>query len=286
MAAIIQVMTEDLRNKDVLRSKAFEALAALPRDQRRELIVEQFTSEFGPTLSPGFQEELKSLTGAAMLPEQATVEKADQNETPEQKADRLLKSIIRAEFDSFQEYGYISTRSNKGFNCIKQNFRVSDLDREYDIIKYSPNFSKFSKTRSVLIGLTIAQLIDPALVGSDRLKSVGDLLCVIDVINGKTIVQGGGQIHPDQSERQGGNPSSFKLVFDTKDAADEYINWLQTSPNIALNTVLKTAIGDYDEQGNFRQTLLPSNPGPDRRSFHDPFLTPIAKVLVKDFRQM
>ncbi len=79
------------------------------------------------------------------------------------------------------------------------------------------------------------------------------------------------------------NMSSFKLVFDTSDAANEYTNWLQTSPNDALGTVLRRAIGSYDENGNFKQTLLPSTATP-KGKFNDPFGWAIKKVVVKDLR--
>ncbi|MBI2196733.1 hypothetical protein HYU45_03965 [Candidatus Daviesbacteria bacterium] len=212
-----------------------------------------------------------------------------ENEALEEKAERLLRSVTRAEFASFQEYSLVSNRSGKGFVSMRPQPYVG---REYPHNSYPENYqdsdlinSEFGK-RSWYIPISIARLIDPALV-TERMGQPdtewGELYCVVGRREGRVIIQGGGKMHPDFAHRP--NYSSFKLVFDSEDAANEYISWLVKDPKEAYGPVLRRAIGNYDEQGNFRQALIPPkefNMGKER--FSDPFSVVPNKVLVKDLR--
>lgn len=136
------------------------------------------------------------------------------------------------------------------------------------------------RARSGLIPIAIARLIDQNLVTDGlekRLRNERELYCVVGKRkSGEVIMQGGGLLHSDRSGRI--NSSSFKLVFNSEDDANEYINWLVTDPKDAYGPVLRRAIGRYDEQGKYQQPLIP----PEK--FHDPFLTNPAQVIIKDYR--
>lgn len=103
-----------------LQSKVEGALDGSDPKLRRTVIKELFAQEFGDHLSPQFQQELQ---GLAVL-DNTSVNLAPKNETVEQKADRLLKSVVRAEFDSFQEYSFVSTLSERGiWSCTEAGHR-------------------------------------------------------------------------------------------------------------------------------------------------------------------
>ncbi len=172
---------------ETLRSKVTDTLTSVDSQQRRRLIRELFSQEFRNQLSPQLQQELEALAAFDNIP--AT-------ETPEQKAERLLTRVSQAEFDSFQEYSYVSTRSIKGFVSTKSD--DYDLHRENDIVTYSPQDSIF-KNRSVLIPRSVARIIDPKLVTQydfeGGLSNRNALYCLVGKKNGKIIVQGGGQLN-------------------------------------------------------------------------------------------
>lgn len=212
-----------------------------------------------------------------------------ETEAPEEKAERLLRNVIRAEFASHQEYSFVSNRSGEGFASIRAQDYTGPL---YPHDSYPENYkdsdlmySEFEK-RSWYIPDSIARIIDPNLLTSglgERLKNRNELYCLVGKKNGDIIIQGGGVLHPDFAHRP--NYSSFKLVFDSEDAANEYINWLQADPKVAYGSVLRRATGSYDEQGNFRQALIPPkefNMGKEK--FSDPFSGGPNKVLIKDLR--
>lgn len=279
-----------------LRSKIEEVLADSDPRLRRSLIRELFTREFSGHLSPQFQKVLQNLVNLDTTP--ANI--ASENETPEQKVERLLKSVTRAEFDSFQEYSYVSVKSGKGFVSTRNKDEIRrdsggvyegygnyELNREDDIVPYPKELlDRSMRARPTLIPIAVARLIDPALVteswGQPDTKW-GELYCVVGRKEGRIIIQGGGDLNVDLSSRK--NSSSFKLVFDSDDAANEYINWLIKDPKDAYGPVLRRAIGSYDEQGNFKQALIP--PLISFRSgekFHDPFSVTPKNVLIKDLR--
>lgn len=227
---------------------------------------------------------------------------AKEQETAEQKADRLLANVVRSEFESHQEYSFISIKSGKGFVSTRQkneiardrNYGDYDLDREYDIVPIAKDRIEINRmsSRSTLIPLSIARLIDPNLAPvstpqnpypADNLKE-GELFCLVGEKDGKIIIQGGGQLHTEFGKRLGS--SSYKLVFDNVNAANEYLTWLQTDPKNAYGTVLRRATGQYDEQGNFIKALIPPKGEGygGREVFFDPFASPPSKVLIKDLR--
>lgn len=209
------------------------------------------------------------------------------SETSEEKARRLLGHVSRAEFDSFQEYGFIAAHSEKGFTNTPSKDEY--VPRKDDIITPSPVDLKRFENRSVLILVTTARLIDPdSLEKFGTVKTTNVLYCAVGEKDGKTIIQGGGRLHRDFLNRQG-NVSAFKLVFDDKGVADEYIDWLKKEPSNALNGVLKKAIGEYDEQGKFVQTLLPSPRADDGRQCNDPIPNPAndkVETIIRDVRNL
>lgn len=269
---------------EVLRSEVANVLRTVDANLRKTIIRELFTEEFKDVLSPETQQVLQGLSVF-----DNTAPMVSEEETAEQKTERLLRGVVRAEFDSFQEYSFVSLRSGKGFVSTKTNelsdSRIFDYDghrigdREDDMVPYPQDLidSKIG-ARSCLISISVARLIDPELLKSNMvdLRNSGELYCVVGSKGGKVIIQGGGDLHVDRARRP--NPSSFKLVFDSVGSADEYINWLVIDPKNAYGFVLRRAMGSYDEQGNFKQALIPP------KNFYNPFPTTLARVIVKDYR--
>lgn len=259
-----------------LQSKIDEVLAGSDPKLRRAVIRGLFTQEFSGRLSPQFQQELQGLAAFDNIP----VNAATENETPKERVERLLRNVIRAEFASHQEYSFVSNRSEKGFVSVKAGL-VNSSSHPEDYKASDLVDSKFG-ARAWYIPDSIARMIDPSLLTSgldERLKNEGELYCLVGERGGKIIIQGGGVLHSDFAHRP--NYSSFKLVFDSEDAANEYINWLQTDPKDAYGTLLRRVTGSYDEQGNFKEALIPPTGG---EKFHDPFSVTPQNVLIKDLR--
>lgn len=224
-----------------------------------------------------------------------------EQETPEQKAERLLRNVTKAEFDSFQEYSFTAVRSGNGFISVRNKNEIRrddggvyegsgdyELNREDDIVPYVKDFlDRRMHARSCWVPLSAARLIDPNFVterGGELDTKWGELYCIVGKKAGKVVIQGGGKLHSDFAHRP--NFSSFKLVFDSDDAANEYINWLVSDPKDAYGPVLKRATGSYDEQGNFRQVLIPPRGEvyDGREKFYDPFSNIPNSVIIKDWR--
>lgn len=275
---------------EVLRSKVADVLGVADPKLRKIIIKELFTEEFKDTLPPEFQQAVEGLP----VLDNITSTVASEKETPEQKAERLLTHVTRAEFDAFQEYSFVALRSGKGFvstpknngydSCVlaSVNGVLRKNDREDDIVPYPQDFlDRKITSRAAIIPLAVAHIIDPNLIlmtsrWSQPTMKWGELFCVVGRKGGRVIIQGGGELHNDTVSRQ--NSSSFKLVFDSEAPANEYVNWLLTDPKDAYGPVLRRATGSYDEQGNFRQALIPP------KEFHDPFSVTPARVVIKDFR--
>lgn len=276
---------------EALRSRVADVLGTADATTRRTIIKELFTEEFANVLSPEMQQAVHAIPVSTAAQPARILEQ----ETPEQKADRLLKNVIRAEFDSFQEYSFVSTRSGKGFvsttnkdeikrdsGGVYEGYGNYELTREDDIVPYPKDLlDRQIRARPSLIPISVARFIDPNLVTEDwgqfSLKG-GELYCVVGRKQGRVIIQGGSKQHTDRANRP--NNSSFKIVFASEEAANEYIDWLVNDPKDAYGPMLRRATGSYDEGGNFRQALIPSPEG----KWHDPFSVIPKKVMVKDYR--
>lgn len=188
-------------------------------------------------------------------------------ETVEQKAERLLRHVGKAEISAFQEGSAVAIRDG---SVVKVE-EYGDEGREYeenDLFDRSPaktsrkkvivGFGEYAdvQTSSVLINTqgaveSILSQHGQAVYydqGGLIMPPRNELFSLVSQREGKLIVQGGGQIHLDS---QGSRPniSSYKFVFNDGTAGKEFLAWLELNPREALYQMLHESLDKYNRDG-------------------------------------
>lgn len=161
----------------------------------------------------------------ASLPEQEIV-------APEARTSRLSQHVMRAEFGSFQEYFYIVTKENGRFEVQDKRWESEKGDSETDLVSIP-----YPDPAELVYALEGYFNLPPRRDRNSPSMSYGDLYCVYGEKNGKFIFQGAGIIHRDRSGRQ--NYNSLKLVFDSREPLEEFVQWMEEQPAEALAGVTK-----------------------------------------------
>lgn len=231
-------------------------------------------------------------TGRQEIPSNTNVDnqalpqdKPELAETEIAKTECLLEHIIKTEVDSFQEYGYISVKSGKGFTATRGNHlghQYPQETRSDDLVnsdKYKGMMSRASSVTSAFedeFGLKEGVGLN-SLNESRREKT---LFCLIGTKGSDVIVQGAGKIHPDMV----GRPCStgFKVVFDSQDPANEFLEWLKENPNKALSSIFEKTTATYSSDGVLAEPLLPQGKVyTGGRGSTNPFALPIKELQIK-----
>lgn len=150
---------------------------------------------------------------------------------PEVRTSRLSMHVACAEFASFQEYFHTATKENERFEVRKDQ----EADPETDLVRIpgSPGFEAAELVHALEDYFHLPPRTDP---GRSSM-SYGDLYSVYGEKNGKFIFQGAGPIHRDDRGRE--NDSSLKLVFDSREPLEEFVQWMEESPAEALAAITK-----------------------------------------------
>lgn len=164
-------------------------------------------------------------------------EVSDPHEQSERLPSRLSQHIMRAEFASFQEYFYTATKGNDKFE-VSGNLRHGDKavgNPETDLLRIP------GSTDYVAVELVHALEdyihLPPRREPNSPSMRYGDFYCVYGEKDGKFIFQGAGIIHRDSSWRQ--NDSSLKLVFDSQDSLEAFMQLMEEGPAEALAGVTR-----------------------------------------------
>lgn len=211
----------------------------------------------------------------------------DAEESSESHADRLLNHVKTAEFDSFQQYSYKATKAEKGFQVEKLDARERGRTIESD------DLVDFVTGRERISGYAphVRHTLEDLFEAPEASRAPNTLLCVNGERGGASIIQGAGVIEYDYGGRQ--NSSCFKIVFDSREALQDLLQWLQKNPNEALAAVLERAIGTYSPAGEFEETLMPTEKsqtqgnmdvspmGARVKDLPRPFINPIKELRVK-----
>ncbi len=198
-------------------------------------------------------------------------------ESTEEHAQRLISHVERAEFGSFQEYELLAKKSENGFEVQyvgpersgRRRLEPDDLLNTTQLKDLSARPSSVSSALEDFFGFSRKNY------GIQQRMSVGTYLVVTGERDGKFIVQGGGRIHPDFAYRPG-NYSSFKVVFDNREAMTDFVDWLKVKPNEALKSVFEPVMSRYDNDGHPVESLFPGG------KFHNPFAYPIEDIRIRD----
>lgn len=206
--------------------------------------------------------------------EHPTEEVVEEKETSDQKAERLLQNVDKAEFASFQEYNYAAQRDGTGF--IVNKVKSREGANQTDLVSTN-DYSGWERASSIVHALEDEFGVPKSSYNS---RSSRELFCLVKNINGKVVIQGGGNTHLDFGNRSD-NSSAFKLEFNNPDAAEEFLQWMQENPQDSLSHVMERAIGQYTNEGKFQYTLLPQEIVANTFEFKSPFAMPIKELRIR-----
>ena len=212
--------------------------------------------------------------------------KTEVTEVETTKLERLLEHIKKTEIDSFQEYGYKSVKDGAKFVAE----RGTHLGHQYPQETRSDDLVNSDKYKGIL---TRASSVTTAfedefglkkgvgLNGLNESRSDKTLFCLKGTKGSDVIVQGAGKIHQDMVGRR--CSTDFKVVFDSGEVADEFLDWLKENPNKALGSVFGRTTASYESDGGYTGTLLPTEKVyTGERQLTDPFAFPIKELQLKE----
>lgn len=255
-------------------------LNSLDPQSRKKLVGEVFIDEFGKQISPSTRDELSRILEQSTQGRAVAAPDIVSPQSPEQRADILLQHVDKVEYLAFQMYGFEALKTGNTF--IYRRKEAYDHDEASDPFEYTPGEKPHSPSSKIIRACRrLMGFENPREFGNEI---DGDLFCVVGEKNGKTIVEGGGRIDFDPFGRV--NSNAFQITFSNPEFANTFTQWLQASPNEALHHTLARAIGEYDTNGNFKQTatLIQNSDKPygQEVNLFEPFRRPIKKVHLLD----